>query len=255
MSCAPRLLITRPEPEATRSAEFFARAGYEVTCLALADRPLENAASSHILHCLQSEIQCIALTSKRALDVMNELSQARHIPLFVVGGGSAEKARAMGFSCVSQARGNAASLIETLTQRCSPENGRILYLRGDTLSVDLAAALRGSKFTVTEILTYRTQYRTELPEELCALIRQGSIQVITAYSKQTLIQLERLLSQHALTEETHRIALACLSAPIARVATIDLWQKVVHAVSADDHAMLEAFKALYGAPPRITTEA
>ena len=246
----PCILVTRPEPDATPTAQTLERRGYHVACLPILNiYPVENY-KDIILSINKDDIQTIALTSAHALSGLEALHD---VPLAAVGSACAEKARALGFKHIHTAAGNAAALAELVATKFSPDAGTILYPRGRHTAFDLAGALRSRGFTVQEIIAYAARPIVQLPSSMTELLEHGEIHAISVYSARTLHTLEKLARQHHLEEKTRYMNLVCLSAKIAKEATNDLWRKVVHADAPEEAAMLETFKRLYGEPPRITT--
>lgn len=255
MSGIPCILVTRPEPEATATARMLEAAGYETHCFPVLTIAPRKEATKFIEQAIAQGIQAIALTSKRSFDALLPFPQTKHIPLFVVGSASAEQAKALGFQSVIEGDGNAKSLVESILSHGLPKDGNILYLRGETVSTDIAASLEEYGYNPLEVIAYSTAPADHLPEALIGEIRSGEIHAIATYSRDSLKHLMQLIEKYALTEALNRINLLCLSASIAEIAIPCLWQKVTCAETPEEAAMLEAFKRLYGDPPRITTGA
>lgn len=252
MSIRPCILVTRPDPDAAHTAEALEQLGFCAAHLSMLNIRPEESARTNISLIDKKSIQAIALTSHHALSCLEPL---RELPLAVVGSASKTKASTLAFEHIYTATGDAASLTELITRTFSPDAGAILYPRGRHVAFDLSGALRSRGFTVKEIIAYEAHPIAQLPTPLLESLERGNIHAVTAYSARTLHTLERLVRQHHLEEAAMHVNLVCLSAKIAKEATHGLWQKVVHADAPEEAAMLEAFKRLYGEPPRITTRA
>lgn len=253
MSAAPCILITRPHPEAEACATAFRHTGY-LTHLA----PLLHI-SIHDNMPLDSyvgrDFQAIALTSAHALPALAHWPPAHRIPLAVVGEATAAKARQLGWEPRIVGHSNAASLAETMARSLAPAHGPILYAHGRDLRYDLASSLRRQGFTVHTLEAYAAEAATSLEPACVDALQRHTIHAAAVYSPRSLKILESLLIQHQLTHASTRMHLVCLSPTIAKEATLDRWHTVRCAATSEEAAMQDAFKRLYGVPPRITTGA
>jgi uroporphyrinogen-III synthase len=147
-----RVLITRPEPDASRTAAKLKQLGHETVVdplLALELLPPRALPSGLFA--------AIAVTSANAIRVAGvkvELVQLRTLPLFAVGGRSAEAAREAGFRNVLNADGNAAALAE-LIARTLPPGSNVLHLAGEDRAQDLAGLLAPANISVEVFVLYR----------------------------------------------------------------------------------------------------
>lgn len=247
---APCILITRPEPDASETARLMEHHGYRTERLPILNIRLLESVKCDLFSMDNRKIQVIALTSAHALSCLHPLHE---FPLAVVGSTSETKARALGFADIRTAGGNATALLELITSDFSPEGGLVLYPRGRHTAFDLAGALRSRGFDVREIIAYDATPIEALPPSMLLLLEGRGIHAVSIYSARTLHVLEQLILKHRIEKCTKHILLICLSAKIAKEATFDLWQRIVHADAPEDVAMLDIFKRLYGAPPHITT--
>lgn len=112
----------------------------------------------------------LVVTSRTAVDALSRqgLSEAlKHLPVLCVGRATADAAWKAGFTAVMMpdGPGNASGL---LTKLRSLTPVRVLYLRGETVSLDLKAALAG-EIPAEDIICYRTGPRIPTLAELNAL--------------------------------------------------------------------------------------
>ena len=121
-----RLLVTRPEPDATRTANALTALGHEAMIAPLLTmRTLQDTRLPKRL------FQGLILTSAntvRALKDHPERDLVAHLPVFAVGDNTALAARRAGFDQVTSAGGDVVALTATLTQTLQPEAGPLLHL-------------------------------------------------------------------------------------------------------------------------------
>ena len=93
-----RILVTRPEPDASREAEALAARGHEAVLA-----PLLNIEFARDVPVDLAGAQALIVTSRnalRALSSRRELEDARKLPLYAVGEATSRAARELGFTTV-----------------------------------------------------------------------------------------------------------------------------------------------------------
>ncbi len=148
-----RVLVTRPEPGASATAERLRERGHEAVKLPLTQieaivpewRP--DAA----------KYDAVAATSGNALRSAPDdlLRQFTGIPFFAVGARTAEAAREAGFSDVREGGGTADTLAGDIAGAL-PHGSRVLYLAGRVRTGDLAGDLARRGLQVDTLETYDT---------------------------------------------------------------------------------------------------
>lgn len=144
-----RVLVTRPEPGASRTANRLAKAGFEPLVLPLAEiRPLATGP-------VPADFDAVAVTSANALRHAPPalVESLRGKPLFAVGSRTAHLARDAGFATVFEGNGDATGLASLIATQKSPPP-RMLYLCGKVRRPDFEAALAEAGLAVDALETY-----------------------------------------------------------------------------------------------------
>jgi uroporphyrinogen-III synthase len=227
-----RVLVTRPQPGADRTAARLQAAGFEPIVLPLS----EIVAVAPALP--DSVPGAVAISSANAVRQAPAglLSLLAHAPVFAVGDETAAAARQAGFEDVRSSAGDAADLARDIVAAAGPK-ARIAYLSGrlrlDALETQLAAA----GFEVEVIETYDTHQRAPSLEELAELDRRA-VDVALVYSVKGAHSLAGLVAPRAGTIFADT-AFICISQRVAE----NLSQLVSGAVSAaatpDENAMFD----------------
>ena len=156
-----RVLVTRPEPDASREADALAARGHQgVKAPLLVIEPVEDVALE------LDGAQALIVTSRNALRALaghRDLGRARKLRLFAVGGATASAARELGFAEVTEGPGNGAGLAELIEAEAKPADGVLIHLAGETLAFDLKSALEAKGFSVRQPVLYRSVQATQLP--------------------------------------------------------------------------------------------
>jgi uroporphyrinogen-III synthase len=165
-----RLLITRPQPDAERTAAALRARGH-VPIVA----PLFNIETVGQADPAAGPWAALLLTSAnglRGLGGMAQHSVAGAVPIFAVGDRTAQAARDAGFATVHSAAGAAGDLAALVAAQLTPP-ARLLYLAGEDRAGDLDDALRTQGFAVDLIVAYRAVAVETLPAAAAAALGGG----------------------------------------------------------------------------------
>jgi uroporphyrinogen-III synthase len=173
---ARRVLVTRPEPGAGRTAARLREAGFEAVVMPLsAIVPLRPELPG-------GAFDAVAASSANAIrHAPAELvSPIAARPLFAVGDETAAAAREAGFVDVRSSAGSAADLARDLAAGVR-SGGRIAYLCGRVRLDAVEAGLADGGIDVVAVEVYDTQPRAPVPAEL-ARLQSGPIFAALVYS-------------------------------------------------------------------------
>jgi uroporphyrinogen-III synthase len=172
------VIVTRPEPGASETASRLAGRGFApVVAPLLRTRALAAALPP------PGEIQAILLTSGNAVPA---LPAALHrVTVLAVGDATAARARAAGFSDVSSAAGDAATLAELAARRCDPAGRPLLLACGRGQGAALSATLRRGGFRVLRRCVYVSVPAARLPHDAARALREGGTVAALFFSAET----------------------------------------------------------------------
>jgi uroporphyrinogen-III synthase len=165
-----RLLLTRPEPDARRTAAALRAQGHDVIAAPLlritpmADAPIGAGPWAAIL--------ITSANAAHAISAHAGVTPLRALPVFAVGRRSAEAMAAAGFADVTSADGNVGDLARLVAARIEPA-ARLLYLAGEDRAGDLAGDLRAHGFAVETIIMYRAIAANGLPPATADALASG----------------------------------------------------------------------------------
>ena len=130
-----RLLVTRPEPDATRQAETLAARGHEpVVAPLLLIEPAKDMTLD------LDGAQALIVTSRNALRALAshpDLAASLRLPLFAVGEATAKAATELGFAKVTAGPGTGEELSRLIADTLDPKAGALVHLAGETVAFDL----------------------------------------------------------------------------------------------------------------------
>ena len=212
-----RILVTRPEPDASRQADKLGARGHTaVLAPLLAIQPVADVP-------LQLEgAQALLVTSRNALHALaahRELAEALTLPLFAVGEATARAAQGLGSADVTAGPGTGAALAKLVSEELQPEQGPLVHLAGETLAFDLKAALAREGFVVRQPVLYRAVPAAKLPAEALSLLKEGKLDGAILMSPRTAgIFADLVLRQDAVTQASS-VVCYCLSEAVAESLT------------------------------------
>lgn len=203
-----RVLVIRPEPDATRTAERLGAAGHAalmapVLTTDFLGPPLPNDAA------------LIVLTSGnavRALMRRPDLARFTDLATVAVGAATAAAARDAGFTSVVSAEGRAADVAAVVAALRPAPGTRVLYPaateRADALEERLAAL--GLDVAMVEV--YRTVQVEAWPAETVAALTTGGADVAQVMSRRSGLALVALIQRHGLQAVARSMACHAISA-------------------------------------------
>jgi uroporphyrinogen-III synthase len=207
-----RLLVTRPQPDAERTAAALRARGHAVVVAPLLRIEAVDAAEIG-----GGPWTAILVTSANAAPAVAQhvrFEELRSLPVFAVGERSAQAMRAAGFADVSSADGKVGDLVRLVAQRIKP-GAQLLYLAGTDRSGDLAGALGAQNFAVRTVAIYRAVAAAALPHAAADALSSGIGGVLhfSRRSAEAFIVTTRRAGLHedALKKPAH----FCLSAQVA----------------------------------------
>lgn len=210
-----RVLVTRPEPAAAKTAAALECLGHEPVFLPLmqATHQLEAFASAPL-----PGTTVLAVTSAEAMRALEACSKeaSRHflsLPVFAVGHATARAAHEAGFETVSVADGDGLSLAKRLIATRDPK-AKILYLTGTPRSSDFEAALADAGCTVEIRECYRMSPVAYQESEIAQRLTPMP-EAILVYSSETARRLGELHDRMRSSLEWQRTRFLCLSEKIA----------------------------------------
>lgn len=165
-----RILLTRPQADAERTAIALRARGHDAVVAPLLD--LEFLSDADLGAGPWAALLVTSGNAVRALAGHKRRDELRGIKVFTVGDRTAAAMRDCGFTNVTSAAGNVNDLAALVAARLQPP-ARLLYLAGEERSGDLAGLLRQRNFTVDTVLVYRAVAATDLPRVAAVALAEG----------------------------------------------------------------------------------
>lgn len=230
-----RVLVTRPEPEASRTAGALARRGHEAV---LAPLFVAEPVAAEI----EGPFAALAVTSPRTIAMMpaDRRRALTGLPAFAVGDRTAGALADAGFTDIRSAAGDLRALSALVAAAGLPRGARILHPGGEDRAGDLAEALAPSGLAVVSAVVYRMTPAAAWPEAAAKSLADGTLGAVLHYSPRAAEVFRDLCLEGAWVAEARRLRHVCLSAAVAAMLEPLGPSCVITAQHPDEAALLAA---------------
>lgn len=207
------LWVTRPIEDAGRLRAQLIAQGHEVSLEPLLtiehfqDEPIDL-----------DDAQALIATSRNALRALAghpDEAACKSMPLFVVGRGTAETAKAMGFETVIEGPSTAAALLTLIVNTASINDGALVHLSAEHVAYNLCEELRSLGYHVFQPILYKTIQAKTVSDTLLHNIKTGRIEGVLLLSGRTADAYVSIMTTDGLLEATRRMTHYCLSDSVA----------------------------------------
>ena len=200
-----RVLITRPEREATALATALVQRGHAAVIaplftLQILHPPPEFAAAL-------AASQAVLLTSANGARALAEASDQRSKPVFAVGDTTAATAEGLGFTSVVSASGDAAALSALVLEKLDPAKGPLVHVCG----LDVAGDLSPVGFEVRRFALYDAREAASLPASAEAALQARALDAATFFSPRASAVFARLADKAGLGDACRAVTAVAIS--------------------------------------------
>jgi uroporphyrinogen-III synthase len=205
-----RLIVTRPEPDATRTAHALIRLGHEAILSPMLDVVFDPRAAIP-----DRPYQAVAVTSSNAVRALAERADdavPRDLPLYAVGDRTAVEAKRVGFRNARSAGGALPDLVSLLAADLRPEAGPLLYAAGSAQAGDLAGDVQARGFEIETATVYRSTPRPRLAGVAIDALRSGNADGVLVYSRRSAEAFAIAVAAAGLAPLAETVTLFCISA-------------------------------------------
>ncbi len=235
-----RLLVTRPQPDAERTAAALRAAGHQVECAALLR--IEPVPAAQLGPGPWSALVLTSANALRALEQHPRRAALLALPVFAVGRRTAAAARAAGFATVTAAGSNVQELAQHL--RATPA-GRdpLLYLAGEDRSGDLGADLAADGRMVSTVGVYRAVKLEKFSPALAAAFAAGTLDGVLHFSRRSAQAYLDCARHAAMLDQALAITHFCVSQQVAEPLLAAGAERVRIAARPEEVALIELIGA------------
>jgi uroporphyrinogen-III synthase len=240
-----RLIVTRPEPDADRTARALMRLGHTVILSPMLDIVTDRGAKIPT-----RPYQAVLVTSSNAVRALAERPVRPvtvDVPLLAVGDQTALEAKRAGFSAARSAGGALDDLVALVARELAPADGPLLYAAGEDQTGDLAGQVAKRGFDVETAVLYRAEPRSRLAGVAEDALKAGTVDGVLFYSRRSAAAFALALRAGNLAPLADKVICFCISASTAEAIAKVTMGRTVIAEKPDQlalFAMIEAEEAV-----------
>ncbi len=238
-----RALVTRPLPDADRTADALAARGVAALVEPMLRIEFLPAPVLDI-----TDVQALLFTSANGVRAFAAASPERGLPAFAAGDATAREARAAGFLRIDSAAGGARELAGLAAARCAPSAGPLLHASGEAVAGNLAGSLAEAGFVVRREVLYRALAVKAFSPALMEELTVGSLGFALFFSPRTAAVFARLALRSGVEESCRCVHACVLSEAVGRALEGVAWREVCVAGRPDHEAMMAEVDRILEAP-------
>ncbi|MGX5825860.1 uroporphyrinogen-III synthase [Mesorhizobium sp. 43Arga] len=235
-----RVLVTRPEPGASRTARRLQETGFQPIVMPLTETVALPADAGFVT----GDAVAVAVTSANAVrHASNEVIAAlAALPCHAVGARTAEAARKMRFSSVIEGQGDAEALADAIAVAFPGKT--ITYLCGRVRFAMFEQRLEAAGVRVHAVETYDTLPVPYSDGTILALLSGQPVDAVLLYSAKAAAAMQALTKRPALQEAFEKTRVFALSARIAAAFGDGAGKAIRIAARPDEEALLALLRVL-----------
>jgi uroporphyrinogen-III synthase len=215
------ILLTRPLEDCSEMILKFKSLGHQVSHLPLLIIEKINYDPIDFSSC-----GGIIFTSANAVKLLDLKIIDKKILCFCVGEATEKIARINGFQNVMAAEGNVENLKELILQNFDKKDGSLIYISGETVSIDLDQQLLNEGFNVKRIINYRTLHNQNFNEEFVSELKQKMPDIVYVYSQNSAASFLNYIKLQQLESLWMNTNLMCIGEKTSSILNEIKWKKI-----------------------------
>ena len=215
------ILLTRPLEDCSEMIVKFKSLGNQVSHL-----PLLRIDKLNYEQINFSNFKGIIFTSANAIKFLNLRDINKNILCFCVGSATEKKARSVGFQNVFAAEGNVENLKELLLQNFKQKDGSLIYISGETISIDLDQQLLKEGYNIKRIINYKTSHNQNFDDGFVKQLKLNMPDMVYVYSQNSASSLLNFIKMYQLDSLWMDTNLMCIGEKTSSILNEIKWKKI-----------------------------
>jgi len=215
------ILLTRPLEDCSKMILKFKSLGHQVSHLPLLSIHKEEYEMINF-----SDYQGIIFTSANAVKFLDLRQINKKILCFCVGSATEKKARSVGFQNVIAADGNVENLKELVLQNFDQKDGKLIYISGQTISIDLDQQLIREGYEIKRIINYKTNHNQKFNENFVKELNLKIPDVVYIYSQNSALSFLNFIKTQQSQNLWADTNLMCIGEKTSSILNEIKWKKI-----------------------------
>jgi uroporphyrinogen-III synthase len=215
------ILLTRPLEDCVEMILKFKSLGHQVSHLPLLQIEKVDHKKIYFL-----DYKAIIFTSANAIKFIDIKQIDKKILCFCVGNATELKARAFGFQNVIAAEGNVSNLKELILQNFKPQNGKLIYVSGETITFDLDTQLAKVGYNIERIINYRANHNEKFDETFVEKLKNNMPDMVYVYSQNSASSFLKFIKIYQFENLWINTNLMCIGEKTSAILNEIKWKKI-----------------------------
>jgi len=215
------ILLTRPLEDCSEMIIKFKSLGHKVSHL-----PLLSIKKTLHEEIDLSKFKGIIFTSSNAVRFLNLNGLDKNIKCFCVGNATEQEARSHGFSNTIAAEGNVLNLKELILQNFDKTEGKLIYVSGENISVDLDNQLQNEGYEVKRLINYETVHNEKFDSDFINKLKLDMPDMVYVYSQNSASSLLKFIKFNQLESLWMSTNLMCIGEKTSAKLNEIKWKKI-----------------------------
>jgi|TARA_B110001452_G_scaffold19998_1_gene16111 uroporphyrinogen-III synthase len=227
------ILLTRPLEDCSEMISKFKSLGHQVSHLPLLSVDKINHEQINF-----TDFKGIIFTSTNAVKFLDLKKIDKNLLCFCVGNATEKKARSAGFQNVIAAEGNVENLKELILQSFDQKDGKLIYVSGEIISIDLDHQLIREGYNIKRIVNYRTTHIQKFDKRFVDELKLKIPDIVYVYSQNSassFLNFIKILQSESLWMNTN---LMCIGEKTSSILNEIKWKKIFLFNSGDEEFLL-----------------
>ena len=215
------ILLTRPLEDCSEIILRFKTLGHQVSHL-----PLLKINKIKCNDINFSEFKGIIFTSANAVKFLDVKKIDKNLLCFCVGNATEKKARAVGFQNVISAEGNVENLKELILQNFDQKDGKMIYVSGEIISVDLDLQLLKEGYNIKRVINYRSIHNENFNDKFVKQLKLNMPDAVYVYSQNSALSFLKFIKLYQSESLWMNTNLMCIGEKTSAILNEIKWKKI-----------------------------
>ena len=215
------ILLTRPIEDCSEIISKFQSLGHQVSHLPLLSVNKVNYGEINF-----SDYKGIIFTSANAVKFLDLKEIEKKMLCFCVGSATEKKARSVGFQNVIAAGGNVENLKELILQNFDKKDGKLIYISGEIVSVNLDHQLEEEGYNIKRVINYRTSPIEKFDERFINELKIKIPDIVYIYSQNSASSFLNIIKIYQLESLWMNTNLMCIGEKTSTILNEIKWKKI-----------------------------
>ena len=215
------ILLTRPLEDCSEMIIKFKSLGHQVSHLPLLSIDKVDYEQINFL-----DFKGIIFTSANAVKFLDLKNIDKNLQCFCVGSATEKKARSVGFQNIIAAEGNVDNLKELVLQNVDQKDGKLIYVSGETISVDLDQQLIKEGYNIKRIVNYKTTHNQKFDKSFVEELKQKIPDMVYIYSQNSALSFLSFIKINQSESLWMNTNLMCIGEKTSSILNEIKWKKI-----------------------------